>query len=114
MITVPQDAVIMVLLCWVEPEIEFLFSPCADTSIGIDICLNNPVISLIMTKQFNIYLIMVVRKFICIRQLMFSLVNFSRTFITSKVNIIVKNLVNEVSVYAVRATIYIYHKFIIK
>lgn len=66
----------MVLLCWVEPEIEFLFSSCADTSIGIDICLNNPVISLVMAKQFNIYLIMVVGEFICIWQLIFSLVNF--------------------------------------
>nr|AFK47362.1 unknown [Lotus japonicus] len=56
----------MMLLCWVEPGIKFLFSSCADTSIGIDVCLNNPIISLVMTKQFNIYLIMVVRKFICI------------------------------------------------
>lgn len=75
-ITVPQDAIMMILLCWIKPEIELLFPSCTDTSIGIDICLNNPIISLVMTKKFNIYLIMVVRELICICQLKISLVSF--------------------------------------
>lgn len=69
MVTVPEDAVLVELLCWVKPEVNLLFSPCLDTSIAIDICLHYPVSSLLMTKQFNVNLIMVVRVKVCIRQL---------------------------------------------
>lgn len=69
--TVPNDAVMMVLLCGIKPKIEFLFSSGAGTSICVDICLKDPIVSHIMTKKFNVNLIMVVRVIICIRQLKF-------------------------------------------
>lgn len=71
MMGVPNDAIIMVLCSWVEPEVEFLFSSRSNTSIGVNICLENPVVSLIMTKKFNINLIMIMRIFIGIRQLQY-------------------------------------------
>lgn len=66
MMIIPDDAVLMVLLCRVKPEIEFLLSSGADTSISVDICLEDPVISFIMTKQLDVNFIMVVRGSICI------------------------------------------------
>lgn len=69
MVTVPDDAVVMMLLCWIKPEIEFFFSSSTDTSICIHISLKYPNISLIMTQKFNINLIMVVWICICIRHL---------------------------------------------
>lgn len=69
MVTVPEDAVLVELLCWVKPEVNLLLSPCLDTSIPINICLHYPLSSLLMTKQFNVDLIMVVRVKVCIRQL---------------------------------------------
>lgn len=67
--TVPDDAVLMVLLRGIKPEIESHFASSATTSICIDIGLKDPIISLIMTKKFNVNLVMVVRITICIRQL---------------------------------------------
>lgn len=66
---VPDDAVLMVLFCWVKPEIEFLFSSSAYASIGIYICLEDPVVFLFMTKQLDVNLIMGKRESICIWQL---------------------------------------------
>ena len=71
MVVVPNDAVMMVLLRGIKPKIEFLFSSGAGASICIDIGLKGPIVSHIMTKKFNVDLIMVVRVIICIRQLKF-------------------------------------------
>lgn len=62
MVAVPEDAVVMVLLCRIEPEIELLFSSGTDTSVGIDVCLDNPVVPLVMSKKFDVNLVVVVRK----------------------------------------------------
>ena len=69
--TVPNDAVMMVLLRRIKPKIEFLFSSGAGASICVDIGLKGPIVSHIMTKKFNVDLIVVVRVIICIRQLKF-------------------------------------------
>lgn len=66
MVIIPDEAVLMVLLCRVKPEIEFLFSSSAHTSISVDICLEDPVVFFVMTKQLDVNLIMVVRRSICI------------------------------------------------
>ena len=69
MIIVPNDGVIMVLQAGIKPQVKFLFSSSLDTSIGIDICLNNPIFSLVMSKQLDVYLIVRMGINICIRQL---------------------------------------------
>lgn len=66
MMIVPDDAVLMMLFCWVKPEVEFLFSSSAYTSISVYVCLEDPVVSFIMTKQLDVYLIMGMRENVCI------------------------------------------------
>lgn len=66
MMVVPDDAVLMMLFCRVKPEIEFLFSSGAYTSISVYVCLEDPVVSFIMTKQLYVNLIMGMRENICI------------------------------------------------
>lgn len=75
MIVVPNDGVIMVLQAGIKPKVEFLFSSSLNASIGINICLNNPIFSLVMPQQLYVDLIMRMGINICIRQLNTSFVS---------------------------------------
>lgn len=69
MMLVPDDTVVMVLFSWIKPEPKPFLSPCANTSIPIDVSLQDPFFSLLMTKQFKVNLIMGMRKMVRIRHL---------------------------------------------
>lgn len=69
MMAVPDDAVVVLLLGRVKPEIELLFSPSADAAIGVDVRLQDPVVPLVMSKELDVDLVVVVREGLSIRHL---------------------------------------------
>lgn len=64
---VPENAVVVVLLCGVEPQVELLFSTGSDASVRVDVGLEGPISSLVAAKQLDIDLVVVVRVSLCIR-----------------------------------------------
>ena len=65
----PENAVLMVIFCGVEPEIVSLFSANVGTSIAINIGLNPPIFASDVTQKLKIDFIMVLLKHITIRHL---------------------------------------------
>lgn len=64
---VPENAVVVVLLCGVEPQVELLFPTGSDASVRVDVGLEGPISSLVAAKQLDIDLVVVVRVSLCIR-----------------------------------------------
>lgn len=61
-VIVPQDAVVMKTLCGIKPQVKLLFPSCANASIPVHVCLQDPFPSLLMPEQLKINLVVVVRE----------------------------------------------------